>query len=205
MIVRGEHARPEGVVQSAIVIRQQSKRMAGIVRHLLDFARRREADRSPTSLGDLALSAARLVAPLLDARGVKLRVLEPATPVCGAFDPSQLEQVLTNLLTNAIDVTPRGGEVRIRVEAPKVPPAGREAPERWGCISVEDDGPGVPEELAPRIFEPFFTTKPAGQGTGLGLAIAEEIVREHGGSIELRSQVGQGSQLRVWLPLEAAP
>jgi signal transduction histidine kinase len=202
MIVRGEHAGPEGIVQSALAIQQQSVRMTAIVRHLLDFARRRKPDRRPTRLDELARSALRLVEPLLERRGVRARLLDGADARHCDLDPGQLQQVLINLLTNAVDVTKPGGEVRVRVECPAGAPAGAAQARCWACIVVEDDGPGMTAEVRSQIFEPFFTTKSAAQGTGLGLAIAEEIVREHGGSIEVRSELGRGTQMRVWLPQE---
>ena len=202
MIARGEHAGPEGVVQSALVIQQQSVRMTGIVRHLLDFARRRRPDRRTTRLDELAHSAVRLVEPLLERRCVRARLLDGAGALHCDVDPGQLQQVLINLLTNAVDVTRRGGEVRVLVERAAGAPAGAAQARCWACIVVEDDGPGMTEEVRSQIFEPFFTTKPAAQGTGLGLAIAEEIVREHGGSIEVRSEPGRGTEMRVWLPQE---
>jgi signal transduction histidine kinase len=202
MIARGEHAGPEGIVQSALVIQQQSVRMTEIVRHLLDFARRRKPDRRPTRLDELARSAVRLVEPLLERRGVRARLLDGAGALHCDVDPGQLQQVLINLLTNAVDVTEPGGEVRVLVAyAPGVPAGAGQARGR-ACIAVEDDGPGMTAEVRGQIFEPFFTTKPAAQGSGLGLAIAEEIVREHGGSIEVRSEPGRGTEMRVWLPQE---
>jgi signal transduction histidine kinase len=203
MIAQGEHADPDGAAQSALVIRQQAMRMAGIVRRLLDFARRPQPDRRSTPLGELARSAARLVTPLLERRGVEVQTLDASVRVCCDVDPGQIQQVLINLLTNAVDVTPRGGEVRIRVERSQDGPPGATACGPFACLSVEDDGPGLAPEQRARIFEPFFTTKPAGQGTGLGLAVSEEIVREHGGSITVESEVGSGTRLRVWLPLES--
>jgi signal transduction histidine kinase len=204
MIARGELETTEGVVQSARVIQQQSARMADSVRRLLDFARRRKPDRSIVQLGDLARSTCRLVAPLLERRGVEVRIIDPPEAIVCEVDPDQLQQVLVNLLTNAVDVSSPRGEVRIRIEATHETPAAGAGRTRWAYIAVEDDGPGIPPESLPRIFEPFFTTKPAGQGTGLGLAIAQEIMREHGGSLEMRSVVGRGSEIRMWIPREAA-
>jgi signal transduction histidine kinase len=202
MIARGEHSAHDGVVQSALVIQQQSVRMTGIVRHLLDFARRRKPERRPARLDELASSALRLVEPLLEQRGVRARLLDGTSALHCDVDPGQLQQVLINLLTNAVDATKPGGEIRVLVECPAGAPTRAPQARSWACIVVEDDGTGMTPEVRSQIFEPFFTTKSAAQGTGLGLAIAEEIVREHGGSIEVRSQLGHGTQMRVWLPQE---
>jgi len=205
MIAAGEHEAPGGVVRSARVIQQQAQRMASIVRQVLDFARRKRPERCPTELGELARATARLVAPLLDRREVKIQCGEGGRPVWADVDAAQIQQVLVNLLTNAVDVTPPGGEVRLGADVPPAGPTGSDAATRWARIVVEDDGPGIPPELLARIFEPFFTTKPPGRGTGLGLAVAEEIVREHGGVLGARSAPGAGSRLEVWLPLGERP
>ena len=72
-------------------------------------------------------------------------------------------------------------------------------------LEINDDGPGIPDELQPKIFDPFFTTKPVGQGTGLGLSISHQIVEDHGGRIEVASKVGEGTHFTVHLPLSATP
>lgn len=116
-------------------------------------------------------------------------------PVIG--DANELHRLLMNLLTNAVDAMPDGGRVRILLRTA-----------RTTCtpsveIEVRDSGIGIPPEVVARIFERGFTTKPAGQGTGLGLPICQEIVRAHGGTIQLRTRVGRGTAVRVRLPLGA--
>jgi signal transduction histidine kinase len=105
-------------------------------------------------------------------------------------EPVLIEQALVNLLINAISASPPGGEIRLQLSVLEdATSAEDDEPELRICFAVEDEGPGVPAELASQVFEPFFTTKPLGEGTGLGLAITKTIVTEHGG--ELR--IGQGS------------
>jgi signal transduction histidine kinase len=116
-------------------------------------------------------------------------------PVQGRRD--QLQQVILNLLMNAIDVTPAGGRIQLTT---------RSRPDREDGaveVAVSDTGPGIPSADRRRIFEPFYSTKEAGRGTGLGLFITGELVREHKGRIELDSEEGRGSTFRVILP--AAP
>jgi signal transduction histidine kinase len=104
----------------------------------------------------------------------------------------QLQQVILNLLTNAIEATPSGGRIVI---------AARAAPSGAGVqVSVADTGSGIAEAARGRIFEPFFSTKASGNGVGLGLWITAEIVREHGGHVEVESVEGRGSTFRVSLP-----
>ena len=111
-------------------------------------------------------------------------------------DRQQLRQVLLNLFTNAGDAMPGGGRLTTRVR-PAVLPGDRPAV----AIDVADTGVGIPAEHLPRVFEPFFTTKEDGKGTGLGLAICRRIVGEHRGTLELDSRVGEGTVVRVTLPI----
>jgi two-component system NtrC family sensor kinase len=110
-------------------------------------------------------------------------------------DPHQLQQVLINLVLNALDATPAGG--RIEISASSVVRG-----ERPGiALVVTDTGVGIPPELLSRVFDAFLTTKPRGKGTGLGLAICRDIARAHGGDSWAESTVGAGSTFTVWLPL----
>jgi PAS domain S-box-containing protein len=108
-------------------------------------------------------------------------------------DREQIEQVLLNLLSNAVDAMPRGGTVRIAL---------KRLPEGRASLAVSDEGHGIPEEIQASIFDPFFSTKEIGKGTGLGLAISYGIVRDHGGDILVESALGQGTTFTVVLPPE---
>jgi two-component system sporulation sensor kinase A/two-component system, sporulation sensor kinase E len=111
-------------------------------------------------------------------------------PVWGRAN--EVMQVLMNLLVNALDAMPRGGQLQLQTTS---------EPEGAICIRVVDTGSGIASDLQVRIFEPFVTTKE--HGTGLGLAISEQIVRQHGGSITVASTPGQGAAFSVWLPCSA--
>jgi CheY-like chemotaxis protein len=124
-------------------------------------------------------------------------------------DPTQIGQVLVNLVVNAQDALPNGGSVHVRVssaniEAPSgsagAPPAGR-----YTCLEVADDGVGMDAETARRIFEPFFSTKPPGKGTGMGLATVHGIVKQCGAQIDVDTRPGHGTTFRVYFPVVAAP
>jgi GAF domain-containing protein/CheY-like chemotaxis protein len=125
------------------------------------------------------------------ARGIRYDVLVEPTPVPPvAGDPSELREVLTNLVFNALDAMPEGGRVTLRTGV---------AGGRVYCV-VTDTGIGMSEEVRQRVFDPFFTTK-AERGTGLGLSVVYGIVTRHGGEIEVESQVGKGSAFTIWLPV----
>jgi signal transduction histidine kinase len=106
-------------------------------------------------------------------------------------DPAQLQQILVNLVVNAIHAMPGGGEVTIRTETD----------DGFVKFSVEDNGEGMKEEIVDQIFLPFFTTKGVGQGTGLGLAVVHGIVKSHGGAISVESAEGHGSRFDIKLPI----
>jgi len=117
------------------------------------------------------------------------RQYDPDLPIIQAYG-GELNQVWTNLLDNAIDAMNGQGEIILRTRHDA----------QWAIVEVEDNGPGIPEEIQPKLFDPFFTTKPPGQGTGLGLNISHNIVQKHGGRIEVFSRPGQ-TRFRVSLPL----
>lgn len=174
------------------VIETQVARVIEIIGRLLDATRRSPGEPSAVDLTGLARDTAELVRPGLASAKIDLNVrAEPALPlVRGRRD--QLQQVILNLLMNAIDATPAGGRVEMTTRA---------RPDQGEVeIAIGDTGLGISPADRKHIFEPFFSTKKAGRGTGLGLFITAEIVREHKGRIELESDEGHGSTFRVILP-----
>lgn len=113
----------------------------------------------------------------------------------------QIQQVLTNLVMNAIQASPAGATAEVRLAARTIASIQGDGLERpCACVELRDSGQGIPEDARARIFDPFFTTKPVGEGTGLGLSVAYEIVADHRGWIEVSSEPGRGSVFTVWLP-----
>ena len=110
--------------------------------------------------------------------------------------PSQINQVVLNLLTNAVQAIEARGTLYLRTG---YQPEGQKGEGVW--LEVEDTGKGITDEQMPHLFEPFFTTKPVGEGTGLGLSLSYSIVAKHHGHIEVASEPGVGSRFRVWLPV----
>jgi PAS domain S-box-containing protein len=162
-----------------------------IIGALLDFSRSRKPEVRTTDLNALAERATELVDHQMRLKQVALSLrLDPDLPHIEA-DDGQIRQVLIALLMNALDATSAGGHVVVET---------RKESEESVCLSVTDDGVGIPTESLPKIFSPFFTTKPVGQGTGLGLAVCHGIVAAHGGEIRVESEVGRGTRFAMILP-----
>ncbi len=198
--IEGEEAR-----RSAQIIGAQARRMTGIIRQLLEFARPRGPDMARHDILQVATDTLEMLQPLADKQRVRM-ILEP--PHCDtevSFDEGQMSQVLTNLVGNAIQAMPHGGQLVVRVFAQRAtpPPDVGGAPGDYVCVSVADEGVGMTEEVRSRIFEPFFTTKDVGEGTGLGLSVSYGIVREHGGWLDAESQPERGATFTVYLPAGA--
>jgi signal transduction histidine kinase len=174
-------------------MRKETERINVVVRDLLDYARpeRGPASMRPgvASVTEIVNDAMSLVRPQKDWKGVEATVdVEPDLSV--ALSPQRLTQVLLNLLLNASSAI--GGKGKISLRAKKAGTRVR--------IAIEDDGPGVPRDLAPRIFDPFVTTKEVGQGTGLGLAVCRGIVEGANGKIWLDERYTEGARFVVELP-----
>jgi signal transduction histidine kinase len=140
--------------------------------------------------------------PLATKQGTKIELVLPHPSLDAEFDSGQIQQVLTNLIVNAIQSTETGGLVTITLSEVSVRrPGDANAAERpYQKISIRDNGAGISPEDREHIFEPFFTTKDIGDGTGLGLSISHGIVQEHHGWIEVESEPGDGSCFSVYLP-----
>jgi two-component system, NtrC family, sensor kinase len=205
-LIIDDHAPGTPAHDNAVIVIQQTERMATIIRQLLDFARRQPALKTRQPLRPIVTQTVAMLAPMSRKRRVDLVVEAPENGVMADVDTSQLQQVLMNLVVNGIHAMPEGGALTLAVGRERVTPP----PERGGgpgdflYVRVQDQGVGIPAEVMPHIFEPFFTTKDVGDGTGLGLSVAYGIVQEHGGWIAVTSEVGKGSCFTVYLPQEGA-
>jgi signal transduction histidine kinase len=176
------------------VIIGQIDRITRIINSLLDTVRPHRPELRPTAMAEILDPLLPLLRHAARQRHVRLETaVSPELPAMLA-DGSQLQQVLINLVVNALEATPARGRVTVRAER-----LTRDGAAGVG-ISVADTGSGIAPEHVPRLFEPFFTTKPRGQGTGLGLAISREIVRAHGGDIAVETKVDTGTTLTAWIP-----
>jgi PAS domain S-box-containing protein len=178
---------PGAVREDLAVIHRHAQRVARIAQGLLSFARQSPGERELVDLNRVVDQTLLLVEKTIVKEGVTLkRALAPDLPRIWG-DANALQQVIMNLLTNARDATEAGDEVAIETSWDAVDGTVR--------LAVSDSGPGIPPEVLPKIFDPFFTTKPT--GTGLGLALSYGIVREHEGTLDVRSQPGEGTTFVV--------
>lgn len=201
-----EETEKDPVRTSARTIIEQTTRMAGIIRDVLGFARRRGAPPGVQELSALALQAAHTLLPLARRHNVEIEV-EAKKPAFARVNPQHLLQALTNLLNNAMQAMPEGGVVRVCIDSLHAqPPEGVHGPEgEYARLSVIDSGIGIDAADLPRLFEPFFTRKNEGEGTGLGLAVVKGIVSEHHGWITASSEYAHGSRFDIYLPASPAP
>ncbi|MFC1895249.1 sensor histidine kinase [Thermodesulfobacteriota bacterium] len=169
---------------------KQVERARDIVKALLEFSRERSFSLKPVRLKDLVNGTIRLMRGEMPA-SVELAVDVP-DEIQGNMDPRRIQQVLINLISNGVQAMEGGGILNIRAYE-------REGEEGF-FLDVEDNGKGIPEEVLPRIFDPFFTTKDVGKGSGLGLSVSHGIIEQHGGRIEVDSEVGKGTTFTVFLP-----
>jgi two-component system NtrC family sensor kinase len=205
-MIAGGEASGDEIGDNARIIVEQTERMTQIIRQLLDFARPRPIEKVRVDLRSTAVETAALLRPMADKRGVQILLADDEGPGQAVADTGQIQQVLINLLVNAIQATQRGGTVTIALRDERAaPPHGDPRPRPTLCLSVRDTGQGMDAETRARIFDPFFTTKDVGEGTGLGLSIAYGIVRDHGGWIDVDSEVGRGTCMSIHLPQEIAP
>jgi signal transduction histidine kinase len=205
-IVEPQLTRGTRLAQHIDEIRRAAERGRDLVDSILTFGRQRDARVRPVQVRTLFKEAVSLLRASLPS-GVEVIIDDVPIDVAVSGEPAQLQQVILNLCTNAAQAMPRGGSIRITAEQKEVAAFlpmshGELVPGPYVCLAVIDSGHGFDESVAQRLFEPFFTTRAA--GTGLGLATVHEIVRDHGGAMNVQSKPEHGSRFEVWLPAVAA-
>lgn len=186
-------------------ILHQTHQAAHLVQQVLDFSRRTNLDRSVTNLTRALQDMVALLARTLSEK-VQIHLDIVPGDYYVDVDRTRIEQVVMNLALNARDAMPEGGRLDIHLSRELVPSQMRSDDEKlpegeWAVLTIRDQGQGIPAHLRSQLFEPFFTTKPPGRGTGLGLAQVYGIVRQHEGYVDVDSEVGKGTEFRIYLPI----
>jgi two-component system NtrC family sensor kinase len=182
------------------VIHDQAERAGRIVRNLLTFARKGAPEKAAVDLNDVAARTSLLIVYELQLHGIELESALSAEPVVVLGDRYELQQVLLNLVTNAVQAVSTLGPGRLRRITLATTRIDGEA-----ILRVRDTGPGVPVHLVSHLFTPFFTTKAPGEGTGLGLSLSYGLVKSHGGELSFEQPPEGGAEFRVTLPSYDAP
>lgn len=188
----------EATRKSAAVIVEQTERVAGIIRQLLDFARRGGTKVARTDLSDLVETTVLLLTPIAAKAGIG--ITQRGEHVEVNLNRSEMQQVLANLITNAIHATSQGGHIEVVTWLEKTRAPGSKTTHSYAVVQVHDNGSGIAPEVLPKVFDPFYTTKDLGQGTGLGLSVAYGIVRDHQGWIAIDTKLGEGTTVTVYVP-----
>lgn len=170
------------------VTKGEITRLDYIITQFLQAIRPSQPQITLASLNDVVQETLELLRPELENRGLVVKEKLASRLPMAPLDPAQMKQVMVNLIKNAMQAMTKAGVLTLQT--------GATVDGVW--VSINDTGGGIPQEQINRIFEPFFTTK--SKGTGLGLMIVQRIIRDHGGRIELESNVGQGTTFRIWLP-----
>ncbi|MBA3394358.1 MAG: PAS domain-containing protein [Deltaproteobacteria bacterium] len=174
------------------VVIDQIDRVTRLIRQLLDYVRPSPATMQQVDLAQALHAVKNLLAPQASKRDISLHVdVDDRTTLYA--DPDQVQQIIVNLMLNAFDACPRGGNVWLRAHSSS----------RSVTLEIGDDGHGIPREIQKQVFDPFFTTKKRGRGTGLGLWVVAQLVRSHDAEIELDSSPANGTTVRVHWPVRA--
>ncbi len=194
-----QHGLREGGLRSLAeddlaIIEHEIRRMERILQQFLDFARPVKPTRRPLNLAAIASRAAALIEVRARKQGVQVLLREPADELIVEADEDQLQQLVLNLILNALDLMPDGGTLSIALERPS---------EQECELHVCDTGPGIAAELLPRLFDPFVSTKET--GIGLGLAVSHRIALSHGGRLSATNLPGGGARFSLTLPALGAP
>lgn len=195
---------PGGALQREIrQILKAGGKASELVNQILAFSRKETTKRIPIQPGVLIKEVIKLLLGTIPST-ITIRERIAATDRMILANPTQLHQVVMNLCTNAFHaMEEQGGEMTLSLESVRKLLREKEEEREWIRISVADNGCGIEPATLERIFEPYFTTKPSGKGTGMGLAVVHGIVESHGGRIEVKSTVGQGTTVQVYFPVVA--
>ena len=190
---------PDDVKKDLTTIADQTQRVRGIVKGLLDFSRQQRLNRDMVAPEKLLNTVVNLMENQALVKGVTLTCRTDGILPETRLDRDQIQVVLVNMVINALDATPSGGQVSLFAKS-----RARDG-EPGISIDIRDSGEGIAPEHLDMLFDPFFSTKPVGKGTGLGLSISFGIIQRHGGFIDVNSTPGEGACFTIWLPCAKDP
>jgi len=208
-LLRGTDTMPEDALPLVEEVHKAGERAATLTRQLLAFSRKTVLQPTVLSLADLVRDFEKLLIRLIG-EDIQLTTVLADESALVRVDPGQMEQVLMNLVINARDAMPRGGQLTIRtqdifLDEDFVRQHTELRPGRYVRLTVSDTGCGMDKATLARIFEPFFTTKPVGKGTGLGLAMVYGAVKASGGHLSVESEPGRGTTFQLFFPVVEEP
>ncbi len=183
---------PEASRRILSMMEQETLRVRKIIRNLLDFSRQKNSWMQPADLLIPLKETAAFVKGAADSSLIRVHEEYNGAPVIVNMDANEMKQVFINIINNAFQAMPQGGDLAIRIKT---------LADNEACVEFADTGVGISQENIKKIFEPFFSTKESGDGTGLGLSISYRIIQNHGGRIEVESQPGKGTVFKVFLPM----
>lgn len=195
---------PEELRAHASKIVNATRHATSSVRQILDFAQNSPSNKTVVDLSESVRQIVQFLSPLVP-DNVRFEPCIACEEFVTFADASQLQQIVANLVVNSRDAMPRGGRISLGLRAGKLPtdvvptPADNDFEKEWLCLSVRDNGHGIPPEILPHIFEPFFTTKATGKGSGLGLSQVFGLTAQNGGYLSVVSRPG-ATEFRVFLP-----
>lgn len=208
-LLQSQFADNAKLISKIMKIGEAAERGSKLTHGLLAYSRKKSEPSTPVDLNQLVLNVQDIFGRMIG-EGIEKHLMLCADQLIVLADPSQLEQVLVNLATNARDAMSGGGTLTMRTEMTEIDRKfcqlyGYGEPGQYALITVEDTGIGIPREIQQKIFDPFFTTKDTGKGTGLGLAMAWGIVKQHKGYILVESDPGEGARFKIYLPQTDQP
>ncbi len=193
--LKHQYPSPESLHASLITMEREALRCKRLVQDLLNFSRLPRPGKVLENLVQVLEGALSLAETQARLQHVELIRDFPESVPSIYLDRHRIQQMVINLCTNAMDAMPKGGRLIVRISLASMP---KEPPHIE--IQVQDTGTGIPPAIRDRIFEPFFTTKELGKGTGLGLSLVRDVVNEHGGRLDVSSELGHGATFTIRLP-----
>lgn len=195
---------PSLVHERLEAINSQGHRASILIRQLLDFSRESKPERIDLDIFSFLKELGKLFNRVFP-ENIPIKLKLDKNDYMIHADPTQIQQIVTNLIVNARDAMPEGGDITIQLRGfhinhEVIPPYSALLPGDWIALSLSDTGVGIPPEHLPRIFEPFFTTKEIGKGTGLGLSQVNTLVKNYNGFVDVKSKLGKGSTFIIYLP-----